>query len=104
MARNRKPRESSPGHFPSAAEAAEFWYSHDLTNYWDQTREVEGEVEIQCRVFLTALEPELAKKLVACARKQRVLTETNPITVVFLSTRIIASGHRQIQTKEEQCS
>ena len=76
MARNRKPREPIPRHFPSVAEAAEFWDSHDLTDYWDQTREVEGEVDIQRRVFLTALEPELAKKLIACARKQGVSTET----------------------------
>jgi len=33
-------------------------------------------VDIQRRVFLTALEPELAKKLTAHARKQGVSTET----------------------------
>ena len=76
MPRNSKPRDAIPKHFKSVAEAAAFWDSHDLTDYLDQTREVKAEVDIRRRVFLMALEPELAKKLVACARKQGVSTET----------------------------
>ena len=71
MARSRK---VSPArrHFKSVAEAANFWDTHDLTDYMDQTREVKGKVDVKRRVFLTALEPGLAKKLEACARKQGV--------------------------------
>jgi hypothetical protein len=76
MRRSNKKREPIPQHFHSVAEAAEFWDSHDLTDYWDQTREASFEVDIQRRVFLTALEPKLAKKLTECARKQGVSTET----------------------------
>ena len=76
MRRSNKKREPIPEHFQSVAEAAEFWDSHDLTDYWDQTREASFEVDIQRRVFLTALEPKLAKKLTECARKQGVSTET----------------------------
>ena len=76
MPRNRKQRDPIPRHFQSVAEAAEFWDSHDLTDYWDQTKEVKIEVDIRRRVFMTALEPELAKKLVSCARRQGVSTET----------------------------
>ncbi len=65
-----------PQHFKSVEAAAEFWDSHDLADYWDLTREAHFEVDIQRRVFLTALEPELAKKLTARARKQGVSTET----------------------------
>jgi hypothetical protein len=75
-AKNSKKRESIPPHFRSVAEAAEFWDSHDLTDYWDLTREASFEVDIQPRVLLTALEPGLAKKLTECARKQGVSTET----------------------------
>jgi hypothetical protein len=39
-------------------------------------REVDFEVDLQRRVFLTALEPELAKKLAAYAHRQGVSTET----------------------------
>ena len=47
-----------------------------MTEYWDLTREASFEVDIQRRVFLTALEPGLAKKLTAGAHKQGVSTET----------------------------
>lgn len=57
MRRNNKKQESIPPHFQSVAEAAEFWDSHDLTDYWDSTREANFEVDIQRRVFLTVLEP-----------------------------------------------
>ena len=59
---NKKP-EPIPQHFPNLTEAADFWDSHDVTDYWELTREASFEVDIQRRVFLTALEPELAKKL-----------------------------------------
>lgn len=76
MARNEVKRDLIPKHFKSVEEAAEFWDSHDLADYWDLTREAHFEVDIQQRVFLTALEPTLAKKLTALAHKQGVSTET----------------------------
>ena len=36
-------------------EAAEFWERHDLVDYWDVTSAVHFDVDIQRRVFLTAL-------------------------------------------------
>jgi len=75
MPGNRK-RDAVPRHFKSVGEAAEFWDSHDLADYWDLTREAQFEVDIQRRKFLTALEPALAKKLTARARRQGVSTET----------------------------
>jgi predicted HicB family RNase H-like nuclease len=72
---NRK-RPPIPRHFKSIQEAADFWDSHDLADYRNQTREAHFEVDIQRRRFLTALEPELARKLTACAHKQGVSTET----------------------------
>ena len=54
---DKKKRDPIPKHFKSIEEAAEFWDSHDLADYWDLTREAHFEVDIQRRVFLTALEP-----------------------------------------------
>lgn len=90
MRRSNKKQEPIPQHFQSVAEAAEFWDNHDLTDYWDQTREANFEVDIQRRVFLTALEPGLAKKLTACARKQGVSTET--LINVWLTEKITESS------------
>lgn len=39
MARNKAKREPIPKHFKSVEEAAEFWDTHDLADYWDLTRE-----------------------------------------------------------------
>ncbi|MGH7599457.1 MAG: CopG family antitoxin [bacterium] len=73
---NKKNRDPIPKHFKSIEEAAEFWDNHDLADYWDLTREAHFEVDIKRRVFLTALEPQLAKKLTGVARQQSVSTET----------------------------
>ena len=86
MRRSNKKREPIPSHFQNIEEAAEFWDSHDLTDYWDLTREAHFEVDIQRRVFLTALEPGLAKKLMEYARKEGVSTET--LINVWLSEKV----------------
>ena len=86
MRKSSVKRDPVPQHFKSIEEAAEFWDSHDLSDYWDPTREAEFEVDIQRRVFLTALEPELAKRLTDCARKQGVSTET--LINVWLSEKL----------------
>ena len=65
-----------PKHFKNLEAAAEFWDNHDLTDYWDFTKEVQIETDIQRRVFLTALEPSLAQKLTEVAHKQGISTET----------------------------
>lgn len=65
-----------PEDFGSLAAAADFWDTHDLADYVDQTREVDAEVDIQRRAFLTVLEPELAKRVYAYAHEQGVSAET----------------------------
>jgi CopG antitoxin of type II toxin-antitoxin system len=90
MRRSSKKREPIPPHFQSIAEAAEFWDGHDLTDYWDLTRDASFEVDIQRRVFLTALEPQLAKKLTECAHKQGVSTET--LINVWLTEKVTAAA------------
>ena len=91
MERSSKKRDPIPQHFKSIEEAAEFWDSHDLTDYWDVTSEAHFDVDIQRRVFLTALEPELAKKLIACARERGISTET--LINVWLTEKL-ATVHR----------
>lgn len=93
MGRNRKKRDPIPRHFRSIEEAAEFWDSHDLAEYWDLTREARFEVDIERHLFVTALEPELAKKLVACARKQGISTET--LINVWLSEKLAKATEDQ---------
>jgi len=90
MAKSKKEHDPIPEQFKSIEEASEFWDSHDLADYWDWTSKADLEVDIQRRLFLTALEPELAKKLTDCARKQGVSTET--LINVWLSEKLTESA------------
>ena len=76
MANTKRKRDPIPKHFTSVEAAADFWDKHDLADYWDLTQEAHFEVDIQRRVFLTALEPQLAKKLTDVAHRQGISTET----------------------------
>jgi hypothetical protein len=76
MASTKRKRDPIPKHYKSLEEAADFWDTHDLADYWDVTREAHFEVDIQRRVYLTALEPQLAKKLTAAAHQRGISTET----------------------------
>ncbi|MCX7047197.1 MAG: CopG family antitoxin [Candidatus Sumerlaeota bacterium] len=76
MATAKKTRDPIPEHFKSIEEAGEFWDTHDLTDYLDQTRPVQLDVDLKTHRYLTALEPELAQQLLARARQRGVSTET----------------------------
>ena len=76
MPKNNPKPDPIPEHFGSIEEAGEFWDTHDLTDYAELTQDADFDVDIQRREFLTALEPQLAKKLAVFARKQGITTET----------------------------
>jgi CopG antitoxin of type II toxin-antitoxin system len=73
---DHKKHDPIPKYFRSVTEAAQYWDTHDLTDYWDKTSEAHFEVDLQRRVFLTALEPELAKEIAVRAHQQGVSSET----------------------------
>jgi hypothetical protein len=75
-----------PGQFATIEEAAEFWDTHSLADYWDLTEEVEFNVDLQRRRYLVALAPELAEKLATVAHKQGLSTET--LVNLWLSERL----------------
>lgn len=76
MAKSEAPREPVPEHFQTIEEAAEFWDTHDLADYWDLTEEVDFEVDLRHRRYLVALEPDLAERLSTEAHKRGVSAET----------------------------
>ena len=45
MNTRKKKRDPIPEHFATLEEAATFWATHDLSDYWDLTEEVEIEVD-----------------------------------------------------------
>jgi hypothetical protein len=65
--------------------AADFWDTHSLADYWDQTREVEFEVRAKPRRRVT-LDPEVYARIESEARVRGVLPET--LVNIWLAERL----------------
>jgi predicted alpha-1,6-mannanase (GH76 family) len=70
-----KEKESIPEQFNSVEAAADFWDTHSLSGYWDQTHEVKIEVRAQRRRRVT-LDPKVWERIVDQARVRGVSPET----------------------------
>ena len=67
-----KTRDPIPEEFATYEEAAEFWDTHDLTDYLDQTVEVDMPFDLRERVFQIEIEPTLIAEIRKLARKRGV--------------------------------
>jgi len=75
MGCNEEPRVTSISKAQTLDEIAEFWDTHRLADYWDQTQEVAFEVRAKRRRRIT-LDPEVYARLESQARARGILTET----------------------------
>lgn len=75
MAKSKQIIEPIPDKFASIEEAAEFWDTHSVADYWDQTHEVEIETHAPRRQWIP-LAANLSEKVVAQAQKEGVSVET----------------------------
>ena len=66
-------------------EVADFWDTHSLVDYWDETHEVEFEVRMQRRHRIT-ISPDIYQKVEAQARVRGVLPET--LVKLWLAERL----------------
>lgn len=69
---NTKPIEATPDNFESYEAAAEFWDTHDTTDYPDEFRTVEVNAELRVRHFEVEIEASVAKVLQSQAEKQGI--------------------------------
>jgi len=60
----------------SYREIGEFWDEHDLSDYWDQTHDVQMDVEVDSSTFYFPVEKTLAEKLRAEAENRGVSAAT----------------------------
>jgi hypothetical protein len=60
----------------SYKEIGEFWDTHDLADYWEQTQPVEFEVDIQSEVTYYPLDITLAAEVCSIAKRRGVSPET----------------------------
>ncbi|MGH9831506.1 MAG: CopG family antitoxin [Blastocatellia bacterium] len=71
-----KRSKSSISKASSYEEMGEFWDTHDLTDYWDQTEPVEFTVNIQSEITYYPLESSLSDRVQAIAKQRGVSAET----------------------------
>jgi hypothetical protein len=68
----KKKPEKIPEEFKTYEEAAEFWDTHDSTDYLDDLEELEMEVDIKKRHYLIELDMNTAELLKKSAKKKGV--------------------------------
>jgi CopG antitoxin of type II toxin-antitoxin system len=57
-------------------EIGEFWDTHDLSEYWDHTKPVEFEVDIQSEAIYYPIEQKLSAQISRIAKRRGVSPET----------------------------
>jgi hypothetical protein len=68
----KKKLKQIPEEFKTYEEAAEFWDTHDSTNFLDELKEIEIKVDIQKRHYLIEVDTSTAELLEESARKKGV--------------------------------
>ena len=61
-----------PDEFKTYEEAADFWDTHDSTDYLDNLEEIEVEVDIQKKHYLLEVDMQIAEILQESARKKGI--------------------------------
>lgn len=69
-------QKSSISQATSYKEIGEFWDTHDLSDFWDKTKEATFEVDVQSEVTYYALDKELSEKIQAIAQKRGISADT----------------------------
>ena len=83
-----KSRDEIPDNFDSYEAAAEFWDSHDVSDYLDLTDEVTN-VQIKLKRKLFRIEPDISARLSLKAREKWISTET--LLNLWLQEKLIES-------------
>ena len=89
MNESDKPQITNISKAQTLEEIAEFWDTHSLADYWDQTHEVDIEVRAERRRRIT-LDPDLYSRVEALARLRGVMPET--LVNLWVAERIAASA------------
>jgi len=76
MQKSKKKIEPIPDEFKTIMEASDFWDKHDITEYWDDTKEVKFKVSLKKEPKYIALEESIAEKAFNVAKKKHVSIET----------------------------
>ncbi len=76
MQKSKKKIEPIPDEFKTVKAASDFWDKQDITDYWDDTKEVKFRASLKKEPKYIALEESIAKKALAVAKEKHVSIET----------------------------
>ena len=76
-------------------EIGEFWDTHSLADYWDETNEVDFQVNLKPKHNLIPVEREIAEQIMAHATKQGVSPEK--LVNLWLREKIKRNCHESIR-------
>jgi len=68
--------KSSVSKAKSYREIGDFWDTHDLSEFWDQTKRVDFDVNIESEITYYSLDKRLAKEVQSIAQKRGVSADT----------------------------
>jgi len=60
----------------SYKEIGDFWDTHDLSDFWDQTKNVEFEVDVKSEITYYSLEKKLSEQIQSIAQRRGVSADT----------------------------
>jgi hypothetical protein len=76
MQKSKKKIEPIPDEFKTITEASDFWDTHDITDYWGNTKEVKLKASLKKEPKYIALEENIAKKAFTVAKRKHISMET----------------------------
>jgi len=59
----------------SYKDIGKFWDTHDLSNFWDKTKEASFEVDIESEITYYVVDRTLSEKILALAQKRGVTAD-----------------------------
>ena len=68
--------KSSLSQATSYREIGEFWDTHDLSDFWDKTKEAQFDIDIESEVTYYAVDRTLSEKIQSIAQKRGVTADT----------------------------
>lgn len=97
MRKNKK--DSLPEHFKSVDEASEFWDSHSLTDYLQDTKETEMKFHLRRRHYYISIAPGLYNKIQNFSLKQHLSVQA--LTTAWLKEKLKETSQKKEHAVKE---
>jgi len=94
----KKEGRSSISKAQSYWEMGEFWDTHDLTDYWDKTRPVEFDVNIESEVTYYAIDRKLSDALQKLSTQRGISPET--LLNLWVQEKLKKDGNKSGNTEK----